>query len=89
MCFQGLLEMLLIKIKSGVSELWQFRECNLKLYTDLENILHKNAITQLEGFLFDKYKVNWQNRMFSQKVGNKLRTYKLFKEVFETEMYFK
>jgi hypothetical protein len=53
------------------------------------NILHKNAITQLEDFLFDKYKVNWQNRMFSQKVGNKLRTYKLFKEVFETEMYFK
>jgi hypothetical protein len=89
MCFQGLLEMLLIKIKSGVSELWQFRECNLELYTDLENILHKNAITQLEDFLFDKYKVNWQNRMFSQKVGNKLRTYKLFKEVFETEMYFK
>jgi hypothetical protein len=31
--------------------------------------------------------VNWQNRMFSQKVGNKLRTYKLFKEVFETEMH--
>jgi hypothetical protein len=28
-----------------------------------------------------------QNRIFSQKVGNKLRTYKLFKEVFETEMY--
>jgi hypothetical protein len=25
--------------------------------------------------------------MFSQKVGNKLRIYKLFKEVFETEMY--
>jgi hypothetical protein len=25
--------------------------------------------------------------MFSQKVGNKLRTYRLFKEVFETEMY--
>jgi ssDNA-specific exonuclease RecJ len=41
----------------------------------------------LEDFLFDKYKVNWQNRMFSQKVGNKLRTYTLFKEVFETEMY--
>jgi hypothetical protein len=49
--------------------------------------LHKNVITQLEDFLFDKYKVNWQNRMFSQNVGNKLRTYKLFKEVFETEMY--
>jgi hypothetical protein len=58
-----------------------------RLYTDLENILPKNVITQLEDFLFDKYKVNWQNRMFSQKVGNKLRTYKLFKEVFETEMY--
>ena len=49
--------------------------------------MHKNAITQLEDFLLDKYKVNWQNRMFSQKVGNKLRTYQLFKEVFETEMY--
>jgi hypothetical protein len=49
--------------------------------------LHTNVITQLEDFLFDKYKVNWQNRMFSQKVGNKLRTYILFKEVFETEMY--
>jgi hypothetical protein len=24
--------------------------------------------------IFDKYKVNWQNRMFSQTVGNKLRT---------------
>jgi hypothetical protein len=65
----------------------KFRECILELYTDLENILHKNVITQLEDFLFDKHKVNWQNRMFSQKVGNKLRTYKLFKEVFETEMY--
>ena len=64
-----------------------FQECNLELYTDLENILHKYVITQLEDLLFDKYKVNWQNRMFSQKVGNKLRTYKLFKEVFETEMY--
>ena len=66
----------------------KFRECNLELYTDLENILHNNVITQLiEDCLFDKYKVNWQNRMFSQKVGNKLRTYKLLKEVFETEMY--
>jgi hypothetical protein len=49
----------------------KFRECNLELYTDLENILPKNVITQLEDFLFDKYKVKWQNRMFSQKVGNK------------------
>ena len=51
----------------------------------VENSLPKNVITQLEDFLFDKYKVNWQNRMFSQKVGNKLRTCKLFKEIFETE----
>jgi hypothetical protein len=36
-------------------------------FTDLENILHKIVIAQLEDFLFDKYKVNWQNRMFSQK----------------------
>jgi hypothetical protein len=33
------------------------------------------------------FKVNWQNRMFSQTVGNKLRTCILFKEAFETEMY--
>ena len=65
----------------------KFTDCNLELYIDLENILHTNVITQLEDFVFDRYKVNWQNRMFSQKVGNKLRTYKLFKEVFETEMY--
>jgi hypothetical protein len=26
----------------------KFRECNLELYTDLENILHKNVITQLD-----------------------------------------
>jgi hypothetical protein len=64
-----------------------FTDCNLELYIDLENILHANVITQLEDFVLDRYKVNWQNRMFSQKVGNKLRTYKLFKEVFETEMY--
>ena len=64
-----------------------FQVCTLELYTDLENILHKNVITQLENVLFDKYKVNWQNRMFSQKVGNKLRTYKLFKEVFETVVF--
>jgi hypothetical protein len=31
--------------------------------TDLENILYKNVITHLEDFLFDKYKVNWQNRI--------------------------
>ena len=28
----------------------KFRECNLELYTDLENIWHKNVITQLEDF---------------------------------------
>jgi hypothetical protein len=33
-------------------------KCNLELYTDLENSLHKNVITRLEDFLFDKYKVN-------------------------------
>ena len=34
-----------------------------------------------EGFLFVFFLLHTQN------VGNKLRTYKLFKEVFETEMY--
>ena len=66
----------------------KFRECNLEIYIHwFKEFLHNNVITQLEDFLFDKYKVNWQNRMFSQKIGNKLRTYKLLKEVFETEMY--
>ena len=49
--FDGLLEMLLIKRKIGVSELWQNLEnVILELYTDLENILHKNVITQLKDF---------------------------------------
>ena len=30
----------------------KFRECNLELYTDLENILHKNVVTQLSRRLF-------------------------------------
>jgi hypothetical protein len=55
--------------------------------TDLENILYKNVITQLKDFLFHKYKVNWQNRMFSQKVGNKLRTYKLFNNLSRKSAY--
>jgi hypothetical protein len=46
----------------------KFRECNLELYTDLENVLHKNVITQLEDFFLDKYKVNWHNRSFHKKL---------------------
>ena len=29
----------------------KFRECNLELYTDLENILHKNVITVRRFFI--------------------------------------
>ena len=28
----------------------KFRECNLELYTDLENILHKNVINTVRRF---------------------------------------
>ena len=65
----------------------KFREHNLDMYTDLHNIFHKSAIPQFEDVLFDKYKVEWQNRILSQNVGKKLRTYKLFKQDFETELY--
>ena len=65
----------------------KFRECDLDLYTDLHNIFYKNLIPQLEEMLFHKYKIEWQRRILSNCVGKKLRTYKLFKITFETELY--
>ena len=44
----------------------KFKECNLDLYTDLNNVLCKQNITQIEEFLLDKYIENWQNRILTQ-----------------------
>jgi hypothetical protein len=46
--------MLLIKKKNwGFRIMTNFRECNLELYTELENILHKNVITQKSFYLIN------------------------------------
>jgi hypothetical protein len=37
--------------------------------------------------MFDKYKLDWKNRVSAYSQGNKLRTYKLFKHDFCTEPY--
>ena len=63
----------LIKRKTGVRIMTKFRECNVDLYTNLDNVLHKNVITQLD-FLFENYKINWHNRILSQNVGKKERS---------------
>jgi hypothetical protein len=37
--------------------------------------------------MFDKYKLDWKNRVSAYSQGNKLRTYKLFKHDFCAEPY--
>jgi hypothetical protein len=37
--------------------------------------------------MFDKYKLDWKNRVSAYSQGDKLRTYKLFKHEFCTEPY--
>ena len=37
--------------------------------------------------MFDKYALDWKNRVSAYSQGNKLRTYKLFKHDFCTEPY--
>jgi hypothetical protein len=37
--------------------------------------------------MFDKYRLDWKNRVSAYSQGNKLRTYKLFKPDFCTEPY--
>ena len=52
-------------------------------------------IESLQDILFTEYKAEWKNKVMSNvsisknNGGNKLRTYKLFKEVYETEPYVK
>jgi hypothetical protein len=48
---------------------------------------HCITILQIEQLMFDKYKLDWKNRVSAYSQGNKLRTYKLFKRDFYTEPY--
>lgn len=45
-----------------------FRDCNLYLYTNLDNVVHEHVITQLEDFVFENYKLNKYNSILSQNV---------------------
>ena len=61
---------------------------NLEAYCNFENnIITKHTILQIEQLMFDKYKLDWKNRVSAYSQGNKLRTYKLFKHDFCTEPY--
>jgi hypothetical protein len=64
---------------------------NLEAYCNFEknNIITKHTILQTEQVMFDKYKLDWKNRISAYSQGNKLRTYKLFKHDFCTEPYSK
>ena len=69
-----LAEMLLIREEIRCFRImFKFKEWNLDLYTDLNNVLCKQNITQMEEVLFDEYIENWQNRILTQDVGKKLR----------------
>ena len=65
-----------------------FRLYNFNEYCNTDtHILNRNIILQLEQVIFDKYKADWSTRVSSYAQGNKLRTYKLFKNIYGTELY--
>ena len=60
----------------------------------IEKVLQKSDIClTLQNVLFAEYKAEWNNKVISNSSifrnngGNKLRTYKLSKSVYETEQY--
>ena len=65
----------------------KLKECNFEFYADFNNIIDRNILFQIENYIVNKYIENWSNRILSQDIGNKLRTYKLFKNEYGTEMY--
>jgi hypothetical protein len=42
---------------------------------------------QIEQLMFDEYKLDWKNRVSAYSQSNKLRTYKLLKHDFCTEIW--
>ncbi|XP_071151601.1 uncharacterized protein [Mytilus edulis] len=67
-----------------------FKNHNFDNYCNYEtDVLNKRIIVQLETIMFDKYKIEWSNRVSAYAQGNKLRTYKLFKHDYCTEPYLK
>lgn len=65
----------------------KLKENNHEFFTNIDNILSKQCILNLESILFEKYKNEWKNRILAQGIGKKLRTYKLFKSSYGTEKY--
>ena len=83
-----------IKKANGRIKNWSYSICemlkaqNLEAYCNFENnIITKHTILQTEQVMFDKYKLDWKNRVSAYIQGNKLRTYKLFKHDFYAELY--
>ena len=72
-----------IKKANGRIKNWSYRICemlqaqSLEAYCNFENnIITKHTILQIEQLMFDKYKLDWKNRVSAYSQGNKLRTYK-------------
>ena len=60
----------------------ELKECNFDVYANLDSILNRHIIVQLETFTCE-----WQNRILLQSNGSKLRTSKLYKTNYYSESY--
>ena len=78
-----------------VEKILQKSEISLSTCTFYNKTRRQFVIESLENILFTEYKADWKNKVMSNvsisknNGGSKLRTYKLFKRVYETEHYVK
>ena len=78
-----------------IEKVLQKSDISLNLGSLYNKTQRKSVIETLQNVLFAEYKAEWKNKVVSNfsisrnNGGNKLRTYKLFKSVYETEQYVK
>ena len=78
-----------------VDKIFQKSEISLNTGILYNKTQRQFVIESLPDILFTEYKAEWKNKVMSNvsisknNGGNKLRTYKLFKQVYETEPYVK
>lgn len=65
----------------------KLRECNFGNFINIDCVLSKRSIVNLEDIIFDRYKSEWNDRILTLDASKKLRTYKLFKNIYKTEKY--
>ena len=78
-----------------IEKVLQKSDISLNLGNLYNKTQRQSVIEILQNVLFAEYKAEWKNKVTSNNSisrnngGNKLRTYKLFKSVYETEQYVK